>query len=80
MLCYVYGQNVIFIATFKYTPIALKLGMHIFPTYCNIFKPVEQHLEDFLKIPCIDGPVYCPVSSPQQCYGYHRLFQQEQQE
>ena len=58
MLCYVYGQNVIFIVTLKYTPTGLKFGTHIFLTYCNIFKPVEQHLKkNFLKIPFIDGPV-----------------------
>ena len=52
MLYYLYGQNVIFVATLKYIPIGLKFGMHTFLTNCNSFKPVEEHLEIFLKIPC----------------------------
>ena len=48
MLCYVYGQNVIFIKTLKYAPIGLKFGMHTFSTHCNIFKPVELNILNFL--------------------------------
>ena len=56
MLCYVYGQNVIFIATLRYTPIFLKFVLSFKNvTYCDIFKPVELNISNFLFY----GPVLC---------------------